>query len=135
MKTTLNYNKHTKPYIAEINELDGQYTFKRDFLLGKLTDVSSSGVTGLMEFELTKENQIYEIYESHKTKYFAKLVDNELVKVSKEEVIEALGGQSKLDSLKKEYFEQLKEKQRKEEEERERQNQPVNLLDFFQGLE
>jgi hypothetical protein len=72
-----------KTWVAKITGRDPKFTFERQFLPIVDRDISSSGKTGLVSFEITEGNY-YEVCAAWKSRYF---VDGQNNRVSAEDVL------------------------------------------------
>lgn len=87
--------KHKKRgWCCQITGKDNKYTFKRFFLTGNkdYRHGNSLGSRGVYEYYNLEEGNVYEISSPVSWKkddrYFCKIVDNKLLRISKEEVLE-----------------------------------------------
>lgn len=85
-----------KVWVAELLDFDDKYLFKRKFLNGNKDYTTSNGTgnRGIFLYFILQEGKIYEILEPISWKkdrrYFAKIENDRLVELSREEVIQCL---------------------------------------------
>lgn len=75
-----------KEWVAEIKGRHPKYKLDREFLPALKRDWSRSGKTGSTSFEL-EEGKVYEVNEPWKDRYFAKVENGEVIRISIEEVL------------------------------------------------
>jgi len=80
------YTSNGKDWVAEIEDTDWQYGFKRTFLNPE-KDWSASGKTGWSYYELWN-GRVYEVNEPYKGRWFFQVINGECLEISREDVLE-----------------------------------------------